>query len=107
MTEIITMTNRLAQLAVALVLAGAGCSHNKSPAVANTGVPVPAASGVDDGEPGGAELWAANCSRCHNLRPPQSFSNTQWETIVHHMRLRANLTGEEARAITEFLQASN
>ena len=22
--------------------------------------------------PGGAQLWADNCSRCHNIRPPQS-----------------------------------
>jgi hypothetical protein len=55
----------------------------------------------------GAELWAANCNRCHNAPPPQRFSSAQWSTIVHHMRLRADLTGEEARKITEFLQASN
>jgi hypothetical protein len=55
----------------------------------------------------GAELWAANCNRCHNAQPPQRFSSAQWSTIVHHMRLRADLTGEEARKITEFLQASN
>ena len=54
----------------------------------------------------GAQLWADNCSRCHNIRPPQSFSDTQWETIVHHMRFRANLTGVEARKIAEFLKAS-
>jgi len=55
----------------------------------------------------GAQLWAENCSRCHNIRPPQSFSDTQWQAITHHMRLRANLTGEETRKITEFLQASH
>lgn len=104
------MTHRFAPLAVALALAATGCSHNESPALTKDGAPpaaAAAAAGVDGAEPAGAELWAANCSRCHNLRPPQSFSSAQWETIVHHMRLRANLTGEEARAITEFLQASN
>jgi hypothetical protein len=55
----------------------------------------------------GVELWSDNCSRCHNMRPPQEFSAQQWEIVVHHMRLRANLTGEEAREITKFLQASN
>ena len=34
-------------------------------------------------------------------------ATAQWDTIVHHMRIRANLTGPEARAITKFLQASN
>jgi hypothetical protein len=55
----------------------------------------------------GAQLWAENCSRCHNIRPPQSFSDAQWEAVVMHMRLRANLTGNEQRKITEFLQASH
>lgn len=55
----------------------------------------------------GAQLWSENCTRCHNLRPPTSFSDTQWDTIVHHMRLRANLTGYEARQIVTFLKASN
>jgi len=55
----------------------------------------------------GAELWAANCNRCHNYRPPPSFSDTQWEAVVMHMRLRADLTGEERRKITEFMKASH
>ena len=55
----------------------------------------------------GAQLWSENCSRCHNMRPPESFSDAQWETIVRHMRFRANLTGVEARKITEFLKASH
>jgi cytochrome c5 len=57
--------------------------------------------------PGGAQLWAENCSRCHNLRPPQSYDDAQWQTVVHHMRLRANLDGSEAKLIAEFLQASH
>jgi hypothetical protein len=56
---------------------------------------------------GGSELWAENCTRCHNARPPQYYSDAQWDIIVHHMRLRADLTGEEARAVAEFLKASN
>jgi len=56
---------------------------------------------------GGAELWADNCSRCHNLRPPQSYNDGQWQTVVMHMRMRANLEGGEARLIEQFLQASH
>ena len=55
----------------------------------------------------GAQLWADNCSRCHNVRPPQSYSDAQWEAVVMHMRLRADLTGPEQRKITAFLQASH
>jgi mono/diheme cytochrome c family protein len=58
-------------------------------------------------EKGGAQLWAENCSRCHNVRSPRSFSDSQWQAITQHMRLRANLTGQETRAITEFLQSSD
>jgi mono/diheme cytochrome c family protein len=51
----------------------------------------------------GAELWADNCGRCHNMRDPSSYSPEQWKVAVHHMRTRVPLTGEEERAITEFL----
>jgi cytochrome c5 len=53
----------------------------------------------------GVQIWSENCMRCHNGRPPQEFSAAQWEVIVHHMRLRANLTGEESREVVKFLQA--
>ena len=54
----------------------------------------------------GEELWSNNCMRCHNIRPPTMYSNSQWDVIVHHMRLRANITGQEQRAIVEFLKSS-
>ena len=56
--------------------------------------------------PNQAELWAQNCGRCHNLRPPSEFSGAQWDAIVHHMSVRANLTGADSRAILEFLKAA-
>ena len=55
----------------------------------------------------GAKAWAANCSRCHNMRGPQEFQDQYWRVIVSHMRVRAGLTGQEARNILAFLQASN
>jgi hypothetical protein len=54
----------------------------------------------------GEELWSNNCLRCHNIRPPTMYSDAQWEVIVHHMRLRANITGQEQRAIVEFLKSA-
>jgi nitrate/TMAO reductase-like tetraheme cytochrome c subunit len=54
----------------------------------------------------GQELWSNNCLRCHNIRPPTMYSNAQWDVIVHHMRVRANITGQEQRAIVEFLKSS-
>lgn len=55
----------------------------------------------------GAKAWAGNCSRCHNMRDPQEFQDQYWRVIVSHMRVRAGLTGQEARDILAFLQASN
>jgi nitrate/TMAO reductase-like tetraheme cytochrome c subunit len=54
----------------------------------------------------GQELWSMNCQRCHNMRSPAMYSDTQWEVIVHHMRVRANITGVDARAIAEFLKSA-
>ena len=60
--------------------------------------------GIDKG---GAQVWSENCMRCHNLRRPRQRSDREWEAIVHHMRVRANLTSEEHRLIVRFLQAAN
>ncbi len=55
----------------------------------------------------GARAWVQNCMRCHNVRDPQERSDREWEIIVHHMRVRANLTADEHRLILEFLKAAN
>src|SRR5437773_6175040 len=53
----------------------------------------------------GAALWAENCVRCHNIRSPSSYSPAQWEVVMTHMRVRANLTPEEHKKILAFLKA--
>jgi cytochrome c5 len=58
-------------------------------------------------EPSGEEVWSNNCQRCHNLQSPAMYSPLQWDIIVHHMRVRANLTGADQRAIAEFLKSSS
>ncbi len=62
---------------------------------------------LPEGAMRGAQLWANNCIRCHNYRAPKSLSDEKWEVVVTHMRVRANLTGGEARQILQFLQAAN
>jgi hypothetical protein len=52
----------------------------------------------------GSELWGENCIRCHNAPSSADFSDTQWETIGMHMKLRANLTDEEIKKVVAFLQ---
>jgi hypothetical protein len=39
----------------------------------------------------GAQVYAINCSRCHQERYPTEFDLARWKTIMTHMRVRANL----------------
>ncbi len=55
----------------------------------------------------GAQQWADNCARCHNIRAANELRDDQWLTTVFHMRVRAGLTGQETRNILTFLQKSN
>lgn len=55
----------------------------------------------------GAQVYANQCGRCHNLRSPTERSDAQWSVIVAHMRARANLTRDEAEAVEAFLQGTN
>lgn len=47
------------------------------------------------------EAYKNNCMRCHTST--QQYSPRMTETIVMHMRVRANLTQEEAQAILKYL----
>lgn len=55
----------------------------------------------------GARAWADNCGRCHNIRDARELRDDQWAVSVAHMRIRAGLTGQDARDILKFLQESN
>ncbi len=54
----------------------------------------------------GAQAWADNCGRCHNLRSPSELNAELWDVSVMHMRVRANLPGDLADDIKAFLMAS-
>jgi mono/diheme cytochrome c family protein len=53
----------------------------------------------------GARLWSPYCGACHNARPASERSPAEWDTIMLHMRVRANLPAEDARALLEYLKA--
>ncbi len=55
----------------------------------------------------GAQLWGEACIRCHNTPSPDTFSDVDWDVAVMHMRVRAQLTEEEALKIAEFLKSAN
>jgi len=48
----------------------------------------------------GQRVFEQNCSRCHN--PPDGFSPRISSTVVRHMRVRANLSEEDVKALMKF-----
>ena len=52
----------------------------------------------------GAEIYALNCNRCHPERYATEFTASQWKTIMLHMRVRANLPADQAKAVLKYLQ---
>lgn len=55
----------------------------------------------------GAEVYGYSCGRCHNPRAAVERSDEEWAAILTHMRVRADLTGRQARAVMAFLTALN
>ncbi len=55
----------------------------------------------------GAQIWSQNCMRCHQLRSPAQYTPAQWGVIVQYMRLKAGLTGEQAKKVLAFLQSAS
>lgn len=47
------------------------------------------------------QAYKSNCTRCHAEVP--SMGTRRTKTIIQHMRVRANLTQDEAEAIWEYL----
>ena len=85
-----------------------GCQMTaRSPDVGASTAPASAAAATAPDEKSGSELWASTCGHCHFVRSPSSYGPAQWEVVVYDMRVRAHLTGEEQRKITEFLKAAS
>ena len=79
--------------------------------VAALPAPVAEGGGSDPGQKAlvrkGARLWSPYCGSCHNARPAAERSAAEWETVMLHMRVRANLPAADARALLEYLKASS
>jgi mono/diheme cytochrome c family protein len=55
----------------------------------------------------GEQLYAINCNRCHAERYATERTDAQWKTIMLHMRTRAQIPAEDAKAILKYLQENN
>ena len=86
-----------------LVCLFAGCQASPQPKMLSDTSAKPAAAAAAPTK-GRAQIWAETCNRCHNTRSPDSYSGKEWSVVMTHMRVRGYLTGEDQRAILEFLQ---
>lgn len=50
----------------------------------------------------GQRVFTQNCSRCHDA--PERIPRPVSGTVAKHMRARAKLSGEDYRALLEFLE---
>jgi len=53
----------------------------------------------------GAKIWPYYCGHCHNARPGGEFNRLEWDTLMLHMRVRANLPAKDAEALRVYLRA--
>jgi len=104
----IATLNRTVLAALLLLFSTASCNLLAEPKAKQKTTTDSSSAVTNDSYMGltGEELWSNNCLRCHNIRPPTMYNNAQWDVIVHHMRIRANITGQEQRAIVEFLKSA-
>jgi len=84
----------------------AGCQSSTQPKMlSETGAKSsPGSTAAAAPAKGRAQIWSQTCNRCHNTRSPDSYSGREWAIVMTHMRVRGYLTGEDQRAILEFLQ---
>lgn len=52
----------------------------------------------------GNEEWGQYCANCHYATPPSDRAPHEWDTIMQHMRVEANMPADSARAILEYLR---
>jgi hypothetical protein len=52
----------------------------------------------------GGEVFAMYCNQCHNARALGERPFGNYQNVAAHMRVRANITGEEYEKLLEFLR---
>lgn|SRR5574337_53604 len=98
----------VARLAVFLLMATSSMTVVAGTAVSADKAPSATSSEQDAAQfARGAKEWQLVCGACHNLRSPSELSNADWDVAMGQMRVRAGLTGAQARDILAFLKASN
>ena len=51
----------------------------------------------------GRTLYIDNCNRCHSLYTPESFSSSQWKSVMNQMAPKTRLTTSEVTLVTKYV----
>jgi cytochrome c5 len=85
----------------ALALISLLCAAADSPGSGPTTPVVQNSAQADAMRLEGEKRFRANCGRCHAA--PHKFPPRMMATIVRHMRVRATITGEDARLVLFYM----
>lgn len=55
----------------------------------------------------GRALYVNNCASCHQLYSPDSYSATQWRSIVNNMAPKTNMNSAEVLLVTKYVTKGN
>ena len=51
----------------------------------------------------GRDLYIRNCNSCHSLYSPDSFSSSQWKSIISVMGPRTGMSSTEISLVTKYV----
>jgi cytochrome c2 len=51
----------------------------------------------------GRTLFINNCGACHSLYSPDSYSVTQWKSIISQMAPRTSMTSSQVTLVTKYV----
>lgn len=55
----------------------------------------------------GVKVFGWYCGACHSERYPRERTDGEWDMIVTHMRVRANLSADQTKAVLRYLKENN
>jgi cytochrome c5 len=93
------MNMKILLLAIATLTSTAALSQTPATHTQSNSAKQPAK--VNAAQPDGGKKFDANCSRCHSA--PENLNPRITGTILRHMRVRANLSAQDAQDILRYL----
>ena len=55
----------------------------------------------------GRTLYINNCGKCHGLYSPDSYSSTEWKSIMNNMAPNTGMSASEILLVTKYVTRGN